>query len=85
MLGEGAMAAVTSVEELRTTVAGHASWVRISHWILAASVLTLAFSGFEILMVHPRLYWGKAGKVWAPAARAPEAALYSLTANGLSL
>ncbi len=27
----------------------------------------LAFSGFEILMVHPRLYWGKAGNDLTPA------------------
>jgi thiosulfate reductase cytochrome b subunit len=39
----------------------HALWVRVSHWIVTASVLTLVFSGFEILMVHPRLYWGEAG------------------------
>jgi thiosulfate reductase cytochrome b subunit len=47
----------------RTSSCGqrHARWVRISHWILTASVLTLAFTGVEILMVHPRLYWGKAG------------------------
>jgi thiosulfate reductase cytochrome b subunit len=30
-------------------------------------VLTLAFSGFEILMVHPRLYWGNAGNDLTPA------------------
>ncbi len=46
---------------------GHARWVRISHWIITASVLTLVFSGFEILMVHPRLYWGKAGNDLTPA------------------
>lgn len=46
---------------------GHARWVRLSHWILTLSVLTLAFSGFEILMVHPRLYWGKAGNDLMPA------------------
>ncbi len=39
----------------------HARWVRISHWVLTASVLTLAVSGVLILMVHPRLYWGDAG------------------------
>jgi len=49
------------------SAAGHARWVRASHWVLAASVLTLAFSGFEILMVHPRLYWGKAGNDLTPA------------------
>src|SRR5262245_15683789 len=45
----------------------HARWVRISHWIITLSVLALVFSGFEILMVHPRLYWGKAGNDLTPA------------------
>jgi thiosulfate reductase cytochrome b subunit len=45
----------------------HARWVRISHWILTTSLFTLAFSGVEILMVHPRLYWGKAGNDLTPA------------------
>jgi thiosulfate reductase cytochrome b subunit len=61
------VAAVISVDEPKSSVAGHARWVRLSHWILAASVLTLAFSGFEILMVHPRLYWGKVGNDLTPA------------------
>jgi thiosulfate reductase cytochrome b subunit len=46
---------------------GHARWVRISHWILAASVLTLAVTGFVILMAHPRLYWGAVGNDLTPA------------------
>src|SRR5690349_21205345 len=46
---------------------GHARWVRVSHWIVTLSVLTLVFSGFEILMVHPRLYWGQAGNDLTPA------------------
>jgi thiosulfate reductase cytochrome b subunit len=45
----------------------HARWVRVSHWILALAVLTLAFTGVEILMVHPRLYWGEAGNDLTPA------------------
>jgi thiosulfate reductase cytochrome b subunit len=61
------MVAVTSNDEPKNSVAGHARWIRVSHWVLAASVLTLAFSGFEILMVHPRLYWGKAGNDLTPA------------------
>ena len=62
------MAAVISGDALiKSPLAGHARSVRLSHWILAASVLTLAFSGFEILMVHPRLYWGKAGNDLTPA------------------
>jgi thiosulfate reductase cytochrome b subunit len=47
--------------------AGHTRWVRISHWITAASVLTLAFTGFVILMAHPRLYWGAVGNDLTPA------------------
>ena len=45
----------------------HARWVRASHWILTASVFTLAFTGVAILMVHPRLYWGETGNDLTPA------------------
>jgi thiosulfate reductase cytochrome b subunit len=45
----------------------HTVWVRLCHWILTASVLTLAFSGYVILMVHPRLYWGEVGNDLTPA------------------
>jgi thiosulfate reductase cytochrome b subunit len=61
------MSAVISRDLPTSSVAGHARWVRLSHWILAASVLTLAFTGFVILMSHPRLYWGKAGNDLTPA------------------
>jgi thiosulfate reductase cytochrome b subunit len=45
----------------------HALWVRVSHWLIAFSVLTLAYSGFYILLVHPRLYWGEVGNDLTPA------------------
>lgn len=45
----------------------HARWVRIAHAIVTVSVLTLAFTGVEILMVHPRLYWGEVGNDLTPA------------------
>ena len=45
----------------------HARWVRVTHWILSAGILTLAFSGFVMLMAHPRLYWGDAGNDLTPA------------------
>src|SRR4030095_7431545 len=45
----------------------HAFWVRVSHWLIAFSVLTLAYSGFYILLVHPRLYWGEVGNDLTPA------------------
>ena len=45
----------------------HAVWVRVSHWIVTAGVLTLGYTGFVILMAHPRLYWGDAGNDLTPA------------------
>jgi thiosulfate reductase cytochrome b subunit len=46
---------------------GHPVWVRLCHWLLAASVLVLAFSGVVILLAHPRLYWGNTGNDLTPA------------------
>jgi thiosulfate reductase cytochrome b subunit len=50
-----------------TQASGHRLWVRICHWLIALSFLTLAFTGFMILMVHPRLYWGEVGNDLIPA------------------
>jgi thiosulfate reductase cytochrome b subunit len=46
---------------------GHRGWVRICHWAIAFSFLTLAFTGIVILMAHPRLYWGEVGNDLMPA------------------
>jgi thiosulfate reductase cytochrome b subunit len=46
---------------------GHKRWVRLSHWVITVSFLSLAFSGFVILMCHPRLYWGEVGNDLTPA------------------
>jgi len=53
--------------EVETGRTRHARWVRISHWIVAVSLLTLTFTGFVILMAHPRLYWGEVGNDLTPA------------------
>ena len=45
----------------------HSRWVRLSHWIITASFILLAFTGFVILMAHPRLYWGEVGNDLTPA------------------
>ena len=45
----------------------HKRWVRGSHWIITVSFFALVYSGFEILMVHPRLYWGEVGNDLTPA------------------
>jgi thiosulfate reductase cytochrome b subunit len=40
---------------------GHSLWVRLTHLLIAASVVVLIFSGFTIFKAHPRLYWGETG------------------------
>jgi thiosulfate reductase cytochrome b subunit len=47
--------------------AGHKQWVKGSHWIITLSFFALTFSGFEMLMVHPRFYWGEVGNDLTPA------------------
>lgn len=65
--GEIPMLQASSHQQSDLSGAGHARWVRIAHWAAAVSVLTLAFTGFVILMAHPRLYWGPVGNDLTPA------------------
>ncbi len=41
----------------------HSVLVRISHWITTLSFLALLVSGAEIVVSHPRFYWGETGNV----------------------
>jgi thiosulfate reductase cytochrome b subunit len=45
----------------------HSALVRATHWINALSFLALLVSGIEILISHPRFYWGENGNVLTPA------------------
>lgn len=46
----------------RTQVpARHSALVRVTHWITVISFLALLLTGVEILISHPRFYWGEAG------------------------
>ena len=43
--------------------ARHSALVRITHWIAALSFLALLVTGFEIVVSHPRFYWGETGNL----------------------
>jgi thiosulfate reductase cytochrome b subunit len=45
----------------------HRGWVRLSHLILTFSFFALAITGYELIMTHPRFYWGEAGNELTPA------------------
>ncbi len=62
MAGSGAAAPTTTIAGPR-----HAAFVRITHWITAVCFFALLLSGGEIVLSHPRFYWGETGNVNTPA------------------
>jgi thiosulfate reductase cytochrome b subunit len=41
----------------------HSFLVRVTHWLITLSFLALLVSGLELVMSHPRFYWGEVGNV----------------------
>ena len=44
-------------------MARHTATVRTTHWITTLCFLALLVSGLEIVVSHPRFYWGETGNV----------------------
>src|SRR5450755_1227202 len=44
----------------------HTALVRVTHWVTALCFFALLLSGMEIVISHPRFYWGEAGNVLTP-------------------
>src|SRR5438132_13843397 len=44
----------------------HSAVVRVTHWVTTLSFLALLVTGVEILISHPRFYWGESGNVLTP-------------------
>jgi len=57
-LGAAAAASSGAKTDFR---ARHAALVRITHWIFALCFFALLTTGIEILISHPRFYWGETG------------------------
>jgi thiosulfate reductase cytochrome b subunit len=41
----------------------HPAMVRVTHWLTALAFVALLVTGVEILISHPRFYWGETGNV----------------------
>lgn len=41
----------------------HSVFVRVTHWITTVAFLALLLSGGEIVLSHPRFYWGETGNL----------------------
>jgi thiosulfate reductase cytochrome b subunit len=50
----------------RTVPSRHSALVRVTHWITTLCFLALLVTGVEILISHPRFYWGEAGNIHTP-------------------
>jgi thiosulfate reductase cytochrome b subunit len=50
-----------------TAARRHSALVRVTHWITTICFVALLVSGVEVLISHPRFYWGETGNVLTPA------------------
>jgi thiosulfate reductase cytochrome b subunit len=46
-----------------TVTSRHSALVRITHWIITLCFVALFVSGAELVISHPRFYWGETGNV----------------------
>jgi len=47
----------------KTKTRRHAGVVRVTHWRTFVAFVALVVTGFEIVISHPRFYWGEVGNV----------------------
>ena len=50
-----------------TNAPRHRAVVRVTHWVTALCFFALLVTGIEILISHPRFYWGETGNVLTPS------------------
>jgi len=53
----------SSAPAVPTVTSRHCALVRVTHWITTLCFLALLVTGVEILISHPRFYWGETGNV----------------------
>ena len=63
----------------------HAAFVRVTHWITTICFFALLISGAEIVISHPRFYWGETGNdLTPPLFKIPIPASRNLVPTGYS-
>ena len=61
-MGDSALVPVSaSAVSASTAVSRHSALVRVTHWITTLCFFALLVSGVEIVISHPRFYWGETG------------------------
>jgi len=64
-LGVGVAGSVSSVPST-SRILRHSALVRATHWIITLCFFALLVSGIEIVISHPRFYWGENGNDLTP-------------------
>ena len=59
----GLVSSTASPDAIVSNPPRHSALVRVTHWVTALCFIALLFSGIEILISHPRFYWGEVGNV----------------------
>jgi thiosulfate reductase cytochrome b subunit len=61
-----AASGVPTAVQTTTVTSRHSALVRITHWITTLCFFALLVSGAEIVISHPRFYWGETGNDLTP-------------------
>jgi len=62
-VGDIAWVPSSAAVQATTAPARHSALVRVTHWITTLCFFALLISGLEILISHPRFYWGETGNI----------------------
>jgi thiosulfate reductase cytochrome b subunit len=57
---------LASVVPATTSAPRHSALIRVTHWITTLCFFALLVTGIELVISHPRFYWGEAGNVLTP-------------------
>ena len=68
---------------MRAVATRHSALVRVTHWITTLCFFALLVTGIEIVISHPRFYWGETGNIWTtPLFKLPIPASRALVPTG---
>ena len=67
MANSASIPSFASGVSVATSTPRHTAVVRATHWITTLCFFALLVTGIEILISHPRFYWGEAGNVSTPS------------------
>ena len=82
-MADSVLAADFAPAERAAHRARHAAMVRVTHWVAALCFFALLVSGLEIVVSHPRFYWGETGNdLTKPLFRRPSPASRQLVPTG---